>query len=231
MSLSGTTAYNPNLGELFITAFSRIGVKRTELLSAHMQDARNESNLAQVEFVNAGVLLWKQVLNTFTMVAGQSTYDIPPQTIMILDLYVNPNAGSGFLENRLLFPFSRTDYASLANPNEPGFPTSFFFLRTVNPTVTFWPVPDNNTTYQCSYWSYVQLDDAVPTQGGNADLDYRFLDAFVAKLAHRLSRMYNPSLEAMRKADADEAFALAMKQDTENVAMYINCGLSGYFRN
>lgn len=226
MSISGTTSYNPILGELFFMAFSRCQVRRTELLASHMSDARNEANLAQVEFVNAGVLLWKQVLNTFPMVAGQSTYSIPPQTIMVLDLYITPAPG----QDRLITPFSRTDYASLANKQSVGFPTSFFFLRTVSPTLTFWPVPDNNTTYQCSYWSYVQIDDAVPAQGGNADLQYRFLDAFVAKLAHRLARIYNPALEAVRKADADETFALAMKADTENVPLYFTPGLSGYYR-
>jgi hypothetical protein len=229
MSTSGTTSYNPILGELFLIAFSRCQVKRTELTAQHMSDARNEANLAQVEFVNAGALLWKQVLNTFTMVPGQATYSIPSQTIMVLDLYISPN-GPGGGANRLITPFSRTDYASLANPNETGFPTSFFFLRTVNPTLTFWPAPDNNTTYQCSYWTYVQIDDAEPSQGGNADLSYRFLDAFVAKLAHRLSREYAPALEAQRKADGDEAFALAMKQDTENVALWISPGLQGYYR-
>lgn len=229
MAVSGTTSYNPVLGELFFMAYSRCQLRRTELLASHMADARNEANLAQVEFVNAGVLLWKQVLNTFPMVAGQSTYSIPSQTIMVLDLYVTPGTpNSG--QDRLIVPFSRTDYASLANKQEVGFPTSFFFLRTVNPTLTFWPVPDNNTTYQVSYWSYVQIDDAVPSQGGNADLQYRFLDAFVAKLAHRLARIYNPPLEAARKADADESFALAMKADTENVPLYFSPGLSGYYR-
>jgi hypothetical protein len=229
MSTSGVYSFNPILGQLFQTAFSRIQVKRTELTPQHMEDARVEANLAQVEFVNAGVLLWKQVLNTFTMVAGQATYDVSPTVIMVLDLYVSPNAGGNAGQNRLIFPFSRTDYASLANPLEPGFPTSFFFLRTVNPTLTFWPVPDNNTVYQCSYWSYNQMQDADPTQGGNADLQYRFLDAFVAKLAHRLSRMYAPALEAQREKDAILAFDLAMKQDTENVGIYIQPGLAGYF--
>jgi hypothetical protein len=31
MTISGTTSYNPILGELFTMAFSRIQVKRTEL--------------------------------------------------------------------------------------------------------------------------------------------------------------------------------------------------------
>lgn len=230
MTTSGQFFYNPVLGSLFQTAFSRIGVKRTELLPQHMDDARNEANLLQVKFVNEGVLLWTQDLQTFTMVAGTATYPVPADTVMVLDLYVAPNAGSSTGQNRLIYPFSRTDYASLANPQEQGFPTSFFFLRTVNPTLTFWPIPNNNTTYQCSYWRYRQIQDADPAQGGNAELQYLFLDAYVAGLAHRLARMYAPALEAQRKIDADESFALAMKQNTENVPLYLQCGLSGYFR-
>lgn len=229
MATSGTYNYNPILGTLGLTAFSRIQVKRTELTPQHMEDLRNEANLLQVQWANAGVLLWTQDLQTFAMIAGTATYEVPENTVMILDLYVAPNSGS-FGANRLIYPFSRTDYASLADPNEPGFPTSFFFLRTVQPTITFWPVPDNNTTYQCSYWRYRQIQDAVPSMGGNAELQYLFLDAYVAGLAHRLSRNYAPTLETLRKADATEAFDLAMTQNTENVPLYFNPGLSGYYR-
>ena len=193
-----------------------------------MSDARDEANLLQVKFVNEGVLLWKQILTSFTMVPGTATYSVAPNTVMILDLYISPNSPGGG-SNRLLMPFSRTDLASLANPTEQGFPTSFFFLRVVNPTITFWPVPDNNTTYQCSFWSYIQIEDAISSQGGNADLQYLFLDAYVAGLAHRLARMYAPALEAQRKADADEAFALAMKQNVENVPIFITPALENYF--
>ena len=231
MATSGTYGFGPNLGSLFLSAFSRIQVKRTELTPQHMEDAKNEANFMQAQWSNEGVQLWEQDLQTFTMSPGVATYPVPANTVMVLDLYISPNAGNSQLtQNRLIYPFSRTDYASLAEPNEEGFPTSFFFLRTVNPTLTFWPVPDNNTTYQCSYWRYKQIQDAVPSQGGNADLQYLFLDAYVAGLAHRLSRGYKPELEAIRKVDATEAFALAMKQNTENVPLFLQCGLQGYYR-
>ena len=231
MATSGTYNFNPVLGSLFLSAFSRIQVKRTELTPQHLEDAKNEANFLQVQWSNEGVELWEQDLQTFTMSPGVATYSVPANTVMVLDLYISPNAGNAQLtQNRLIYPFSRTDYASLAEPNEQGFPTSFFFLRTVAPTLTFWPVPDNNTTYQCSYWRYKQIQDAVPTQGGNADLQYLFLDAYVAGLAHRLSRCYAPTLEALRKVDAKEAFDVAMKQNTENVPLMFQCGLQGYFR-
>jgi hypothetical protein len=127
-------------------------------------------------------------------------------------------------------PFSRSDYASLSNPDQEGFPTSFFYLKTVAQTLTFWPVPDNNATYQCFYWRYRQIQDADPRAGGNAEVQALFIDAYVAGLAHRLSRYYAPALEDRREKDADKSFQLAMKQNTENVAIMVTPGLSGYFR-
>ena len=229
MATSGLYTFNPDLGSLFLSAFSRDQVKRTELTPQHLADAKMEANLLQIEWANQGVLLWTQDTQTFTMVQGQATYSVPANTVMVLDLYISPNGTAGG-QNRLIMPFSRTDYASISNPAQQGFPTSFFFLRTVAPSLTVWPVPDGNATYQCTYWRYRQIQDAVPAGGGNAEIQALFLDAYTAGLAHRLSRHYAPALEQQRKQDYADAFGLAMKQNTENVAIYITPGLSGYYR-
>src|SRR5262249_8801628 len=148
------------------------------------------------------------------------------ETVMILDLYIVISNNN----NRLITPFSRTDYASLANPQEQGVPTSFWFDRlATNPTVTFWPVPDGNET-SAVYYRYRQMQDANVRQGGNAEIPYLWLDAYVADLAHRLSRIYAPDKEQLRKQDRDVAYALAAKQGVENTPLFISCGLSGYYR-
>jgi hypothetical protein len=230
VATSGVYSFDPTLGSLFLSAFGRLQVKRTELTPQHLADAKAEANFLQLSWSNEGVELWTQDLQTFAMVASQATYTVPAETVMVLDLYISPNGATGG-QNRLIMPFSRTDYASLSNPAQEGFPTSFFYLRTVAQTLTFWPVPDNNATYQCSYWRYRQIQDADPRAGGNAELQVLFLDAYVAGLAHRLSRYYAPALEVQREKDADKAFQLAMKNNTENVAVYITPGLAGYFRS
>ena len=51
MALSGTYAFAPNIGSLALNAFSRCGVKRTEVLAQHMQDAYFETNLMQASWV------------------------------------------------------------------------------------------------------------------------------------------------------------------------------------
>jgi hypothetical protein len=80
------------------------------------------------------------------------------------------------------------------------------------------------------YYRYRQIQDAAYTGGTTPEIPYRFLDAWSAGLAHRLARIYAPTLEAQRKADAMEAWQVAATQDTENAPMYITPGLSSYWR-
>lgn len=224
MTTSGTYNFAPVIGDLFLSAFARIGIRRTAVVQEYIADARNEANFLQAEWVNKGVSLWTVDLVTIPLVQGTATYAVPPDTIMVLDLYVNNGS-----QNRLILPFSRTDYASLANPTQQGFPTSFWYDRTINPTVTFWPVPDGST-YTVSYYRYRQIQDAKSANGTQPEIPYIFLDAFVAGLAHRLARIYKPELEAARKADAVEAWQTANTQDVENVGMYVTPVMDSYYR-
>ena len=224
---SGTYAFQPNLGSLFLSAFSRIQVKRTELTAQHLEDAKMEANYLQVEWSNQGLTLWTVDLQTIPLVQGTATYPIPSNTVMILDLYISTQSP---LTNRLLMPISRTDYASLADPTQQAYPTSWWFDRLISPTITFWPIPDGNNTYTCNFYRYRNIQDAVPSQGGNPEIQYLWTDAYVAGLAHRLSRSYAPQLEQLRKADSQEAFAIASKQGVENVPIWISPNLQGYYR-
>jgi hypothetical protein len=225
MTTSGTYIFNPDLGSIFLEAFSRIQVKRTELTPQHLQDAKFAANYMQIAWSNDGVTLWTVDLQTVPLVQGTPTYSVPSNTVMVLDLYIN-NGSS----NRLITPLSRTDYASLAEPLQQGFPTSFWFDRLIAPTLTLWPVPDGSATYTMSYYRYRQIQDANPQQGGNAEIPWLWLDAFAAGMAHRLARHYNPALEDRRKVDYTEAYALAAKQGVENVPLYFSPGLSSYYR-
>lgn len=225
MATSGTTNYNPVLGSLSLSAFARCGLRHNEVLAEHMENSYQELNLMQASWVADGITWWTVKLVSQPLTTGTSTYTVPLNVVSVLDLYINNGS-----QNRLIFPFSRTDFASLAEPSETGFPTVFWWNRVIPATITLWPVPDNNATYTMNYYAYTQIDDAVIRQGGQAQMPYWFLDALVADLAHRLSRIYAPALEAVRKVDKQEAYALANKQ-VEDAAIYITPGLSGYFRS
>lgn len=224
MANSGTYNFNPPLGQLTLNAFSRIQVKRTEILAEHMENAWMESNLLQADWSADGITWWSVQLITQALTQGVSTYAVPANVISVLDVYIN-NGSS----NRLIMPFSRTDFASIANPTTQGFPTTFWYERTLSPNIVLWPVPDNNATYTMSYYVYNQTQDATFRQGGNAAIPYFWLNAYTADLSHRLARHHAPALEAVRKQDKMEAYANACKQ-VEPSALYITPGLSGYFR-
>jgi len=224
---SGTYNFNPSGGEIILTAFDRIQVRPSEITQAQMQRAIMEMNLALVKFNNLQPNLWTVDLQTLPLVQGTATYSVPPETTMILDLYVR--YGSPAVD-RYLMPISRTEYAAIAVKSTPGFPSQFWFDRLVSPTITFYLVPDGAYAYTVFYYRVRQIQDATVANGFNVEVIGRFLDALTANLAHRLARIYKPELEQIRKADADEAWVIAATQDVENVPVYVYPGLSGYWR-
>lgn len=227
MASSGTTTFQPPINDLTLNAFSRLQIQPSGLTQTHMVQLRMEANFLQAEWTAKGLTLWSVDLQSIPLLEGVATYDIPPSTIMILDAYVSTGDPA---TNRYISPISRTDYGSLANPAQRGFPTSYWFNRQILPTITLWPVPDASGPYTLSYYRYRQLDDAEYKDGITAGVPYTFLDAWAAGLAHRLSRHYAPGLEMLRKADSIEAFNIASTQYVENVNMFITPGLSGYYR-
>jgi len=132
-----------------------------------------------------------------------------------------------------MYPISRSEYSTYPQKQLQAFPTVYWFDRLISPTITIWPVPDGAGPYTLYYYRVRQVQDAEYSDNTNAlviEVPYLWLDAFCAGLAHRLARVYAPTLEQIRKADADEAWALAAKQDIENVELNIHPSLNGYFR-
>ena len=218
-----TTAYAPSLGNLFTSAFGRIGVRPPALTQQHLQDAYNEANFLQADWSADGITWWTVTLNTQALTQGTATYNVVAGTVSVLDVYIN-NGSS----NRLIMPFSRTDYASLANPTTQGFPTSCWWNRVLTPTITLWPVPDGNATYTMQYYTYNQTQDATLGSATAPSIPYFWLDAYVAGLAHRLARLYVPAMEQLRAMDAEKAYMRACKQ-VETSPLYVTPGLQGYF--
>lgn len=230
MTSSGTYNFSPSNGELVIAAFERIQVRTPEIRQEHMQTARREVNFLLAGWSNKTPNLWKVQLQSTTLTQGIATASIPAQTVMILDAYVSQNTGATAQVNRYVTPISRTEYASYSQPQTQGFPSVFWFDRLIAPTVTFYQVPDGNGPYVFNYYACNQVQDANLTSGETPDIPYRFLDAMVADMAHRLSRVYAQPLEAMRKQDAKEAWDIAAAQDTENVKFGLAPQLGTYYR-
>ena len=229
MATTGTYSFGPTTGELMVAAFRRIQIHRSELLTEHFADAKTETNLMQVQWSNLGPLLWTVDVQTVSLVAGQAVYPIPPETVMLLDVYISTPNGDGTSSDRIITPLSRTEYASMPNKGGQGQPTSFWFDRTISPTVTFWPTPDGQET-TCSYYRFTQPQDAATANASTPQILYLCLDAYVAGLAHRLARIYKPAIESVREADATKAVNLMFNQLTENVPLYLMPQTESYWR-
>lgn len=230
MATSQIYSFLPSTGELVIAAYRRIQIHRAEILTEHLADARNEANLLQVNWANLGPSLWTVDLQTVALVAGQGTYVVPPNTVMMLDVYVSTPNGDGTNSDRIITPWSRTEYASAPDKLQQGSPTVFWFDRLIAPTFTLWPVPDG-TEPTLSYYRFTQPQDAVLTNALNPQMPYLALDAWVAGLAHRLSRIWKPELTAARETDSIKAFTVFMSQMTENVDLYIAPQVESYWRS
>lgn len=227
---SGTYNFAPSLGEVVLNAFARIGIRRTEILQTHLADARMEANLLLARLADSQPNLWTVDLQALPLLQGSATYTVPAETAMILDVYIRYGSPS---TDRSMSPISRSEYSTYPNKTQQAFPTVFWFDRLISPTITLWPVPDGNGPYTLYYYRVRQIQDADYSDGTNAldvEIPYLWLDAFCSGLAARLARIYAPQIEAQRKADADEAWRIASKQDQENVGIMISPGLSSYYR-
>lgn len=225
-STSGTYDFLPSTGEIGLTAFGRVGIKRTAITASHMAELRNAANFLLSEWSNQTPNLWEVGLISTPLVAGTATYNVTAQTVMILDMYISygtPNT------DRLIFPISRSEYAAYPNKTTQSIPTVFWFNRLISPTITLWPVPDSAATYTMNYYSVRQTQDANLGSAETPEIPYRLLEAFTAGLAWKLSEIYNQALEEKMFSRYQRAWGIAASQDTENVPFYLTPGIGGYF--
>ena len=225
MATSGTYTFAPSLGDYVINAFARCGVRRTELTNQHMEDARFEANLLMSDWTGDGINLWEVQKTTINLTQGVTMYSVPSNVVFMLDVYISQD---GF--DRLIFPISRSDYASLAQKDLQGYPTSYWYDRLIDPNLYVWPVPDQTGQYTLTYYYMRQAQDSELTNQTQPELPWYMCDAFGWGLAARLAYIYAPDKVPVIEARAARAWQRALAAGTENVPITINVGLRGYFR-
>lgn len=229
MSSSNAWDFALTNAEIVTSAYALCRIRRTSLLAEHMVDARIQLNLMFSSWANLQPNLWEVDLVTVPLTQATATYSVDAKTVMILDAYVRTGSGAS-LNDRIIFPVSRSEYASYPNKDVQGFPSVFWFDRQINPAITLWQVPDQSGVYTLRYYRVTQMQDANLPAGETPNLPYRWLDAAVTGLSARLASIYAPDLEDKRKADAEKAWNIAATQDVENTPMFISVGTDGYFR-
>lgn len=91
---SGTTSWNPSLGDLGIDILERVGID--DIQSKHMFSLRRSMNLRLQHWGVKGINLWRvDPTPTFiNMVPGQAFYDLPSDVVTVLETYRRTPGGA-----------------------------------------------------------------------------------------------------------------------------------------
>jgi hypothetical protein len=232
MAVSGTTAFNLDLTEVVEEAFERAG---SEMRTGYdLRTARRSLNLLFADWANRGLNMWTFEQGTIPLVPGTATYNLPADTVDLMEHVIRTGAGSASTQADLTITrISVSTYATIPNKLQQARPIQVWIQRLVdNPTITVWPVPDSSQTYTFVYWRLRRIDDAG-TGVNTMDVPFRFLPCMVAGLAYYLALKVPGGAERLPvlKQQYDEAWELASTEDREKASvrfvprqMYIGSG-------
>ena len=225
---SGTSSFNLDLNNLVEEAFERCG---SELRTGYdLRTARRSLNLLTIEWANRGINLWTIEQGVIPLVQGQIEYDLPVDTIDLLDQVVRTGTGQNQTDINIT-RISESTYITIPNKNAQGRPIQIWINRQsgatnpvtgVNyPKVNVWPCPDQSNFYTLVYYRLRRIQDAGEGGTHTQDIPFRFLPCMVAGLAYHLSLKIPeamPRIE-MLKAAYEQEFDLAAQEDRDKSAI------------
>jgi hypothetical protein len=241
MTTSGTSSFNLDLNNLIEEAFERCG---TELRSGYdMRTARRSLNLLTIEWANRGINLWTVEQGSFPVYQNKITYDLPVDTIDLLDHVIRTGTGPNQTDINIS-RISESTYSTIPNKLATGRPIQIWVNRQSgakypaggrpngtdattgvdSPQINLWPSPDQGTLaapyYTFVYWRLRRIQDAgngLNTQ----DIPFRFLPCMVAGLAYYLSLKIPEATSRieMLKMSYEEQWAMASTEDREKASV------------
>ena len=220
MATSGVADFNMDFTEIAEEAFERAG---QELRSGYdLRTARRSMNLLTIEWANRGINMWTIEQGTVALEQGTNTYDLPADTIDVLEHVIRTSPGSASSQTDLnISRISVSTYSTIPNKLTQARPIQVWVQRLRdNPKITVWPTPDQCTLaapyYTFVYWRLRRMQNAG-TGVDTPDVSFRFLPALVAGLAYYIA-MKSPEAQdrvTMLKQDYEQQYDLAAGEDRE----------------
>jgi hypothetical protein len=240
MTVVANATFNLDLSEIVEEAFERCG---SELRTGYdLRTARRSLNLLFADWANRGINLWTVEQGQIPLVQGQSTYDLPLDTVDLLEHVIRTNPGVQNNQADLTITrISVSTYATIPNKLQQARPIQVWINRQSGetyagtssstppagvdaPKIVVWPTPDQGTLlqpyYTFVYWRLRRIHDAgngINTQ----DVPFRFLPCLIAGLSYYMA-LKIPGADArlgVLKAQYDEAWQLAADEDREKAAI------------
>ena len=217
MTTSGVADFNMEFTEVAEEAWERAG---REMRSGYdLRTARRSMNLLLIEWQNRGINLWTIEQGQQVLTPGVGTYDIPADTVDLLEHVIRTGTGSN-QQDLSVSRISVSTYATIPTKTATGRPIQVWVQRLRdNPKVNLWPVPDTAQPYTFVYWRMRRIQntgEGVDTP----DMNYRFFPCLVAGLAYYIAVKVPELAERvqMLKAIYDEQFDLAAGEDREKAS-------------
>lgn len=227
-TVSGTSAFNLDLNNLVEEAFERCGA---ELRTGYdLRTARRSLNLLTIEWANRGINLWTLEQITIPLVQGQIAYDLPVDTIDLLDHVVRTGTGQNQTDINIT-RISESTYLTIPNKNAQGRPIQVWINRqsgadypvtgVKEPQINVWPCPEQSNYYTFVAYRLRRIQDAGEGGSHMQDIPFRFLPALVAGLAYYLSLKVPGAFERSQylKAEYEQTYQLAADEDREKASL------------
>jgi hypothetical protein len=165
--------------------------------------------------------MWTFEQGTQVLTPGVATYELPADTVDLMEHVIRTGAGSASTQADLTITrISVSTYATIPNKLTQARPIQIWIERLNTPRFTVWPVPDHTQTYTLVYWRLRRIQNAG--DGVNTmDMPFRFLPAMIAGLSYYLAMKVPGGLDRLQvlKAQYDEAWDLASSEDREKAAV------------
>lgn len=219
MATSGTASIDYDVNEILEEAWERATEGSDLRVGYQLRTARRSLNLLLMDLSNKGINLFTVDEGAIPLLTGVATYTLPADTVDLMEHVVRTTDTTQ--RDTSLTRISVSTYATLSNKLTQGRPNQIYVDRQNIPTVTVYPVPQNND-YTLVYWRLRRIQDAA-TGVNTMDMPFRFLPALVAGVAYYVA-MKVPGGQArvpLLKAAYNEALGDAMDEDRDKASWRI----------
>ena len=197
MALSDQATFALTVNDVIQEAYDRIG--GDPILGYDVRSARRSLNIMFSDWANRGYNQWTVEEKDLTIVKSTISYDLPADTIDIINANIKESNGLYYAMSRL----GLNDYSAIQNKATESRPTQFYLQRTSTPKIYLYLAPDDSTDV-VNYWRIRRIMDiTASTVAGveqNTDVPSRAIECMCSGLTFFLSQK-RPNIDINRRAE------------------------------
>ncbi len=219
MTTSRTSIFRRDVAEISEEAWEVAGAEARN--GYDIRTARRSLGLLALDWASRGYNLWTVEEGAIPLFTGVATYSLPLDTIDLIQMVIRQTTGSTQMDIAVS-RIGMSAYATIPVKNTQGRPVQVWVDRQIEPELTVWPVP-NDDTYTLIYWRMRRIQDVGSSGELTYDIPQRFLPCLTAGLAYKLA-MKRPELAErlpMLEAEYEKLWRNAAAEDRERVAFRI----------